>query len=44
MCPGGDTQYFLEVEWIVLDQHFKANTNPKTATHLPTTLDEISSI
>ncbi len=23
MCPRGDTQYFLEVENIVLDQHLK---------------------
>jgi hypothetical protein len=24
MCPRGDTQYFLEIERIVLDQHLKA--------------------
>jgi hypothetical protein len=26
ICPRGDTQYFLDVERIVLDQHLKANT------------------
>lgn len=25
MCPRGDTQYFLKVEGIVLDQHLKAS-------------------
>ena len=25
MCPRGDTEYFLEVERIVLDQHLKAS-------------------
>jgi hypothetical protein len=29
MYSRGDTQYFLEVEPIVLDQHFKTNQNPK---------------
>ena len=28
MCPRGDTPYFLEVERIVIDQHFKANMKP----------------
>jgi hypothetical protein len=25
MCPSGDTQYFLKVERIILDQHLKAS-------------------